>query len=75
MQMCKPDRQVNDAEFREEARRLSEMPTRQREEALDVHRRIADDASLSQATRNHARYVLDTLEKLLKPRQKKPKSP
>lgn len=51
--------------FREEARRLAQLPVRDREEALDVHRRIADDARLSQATRNHARRVLETLEKLI----------
>lgn len=64
----------SDAEFRQEARRLSELPARQREESLNVHRRIADDARLSETTRNHARYVADALEKLLKPRRKKPKS-
>ena len=51
--------------FLVEARRLAQLPARQRKEALDVHRRIAEDARLSQASRDHARSVLDTLEKLI----------
>jgi hypothetical protein len=51
--------------FRQEAERLARLPARQRKEALDVHRRIADDPRLSEATRNHARYVADTLEHLV----------
>jgi hypothetical protein len=52
--------------FRQEARRLAELPARQRKEALAVHRRVADDTRLSQVTRDHARHVADTLEKLVK---------
>lgn len=48
-----------------EARRLAALPKRDREAALDVHRRIAEDARLSQVTRDHARMVADTLEKLI----------
>jgi hypothetical protein len=51
--------------FRQEAKRLAELPARQRKEALAVHGRIADDARLSQVTRDHARYVADTLEGLV----------
>ena len=51
--------------FRQEARRLSKLPASQRKAALDVHRRVADDTRLSEATRQHARQVLDTLEKLI----------
>lgn len=49
----------------EEAERLAKLPARDRKAALDVHRRIADDTRLSAATRDHARTVLDTLEKLI----------
>jgi hypothetical protein len=51
--------------FRQEARRLAQLPAREREEALAVHRRIADDARLSEATRDYARYVTETLETLI----------
>jgi hypothetical protein len=51
--------------FRQEAHRLAKLPARERKEALDVHRRIADDTRLSEATRIHARYVADTLEKMI----------
>jgi hypothetical protein len=57
--------------FRLEAQRLAQLPARQRKEALDVHRRIADDPRLSEATRNHARHVADTLEKLIAEFRKK----
>ena len=58
--------------FREEARRLAKLPARQRKEALDVHRRIADDPRLSETTRAHARHVADTLEKLIEEIREKP---
>jgi hypothetical protein len=51
--------------FRQEAKRLARLPARQRKEALDVHRRIADDTRLSEATRSHARFVAETLETLV----------
>jgi len=51
--------------LRDEARRLATLPARQRHEALAVHRRIADDPRLSSVTREHARTVADTLEKLI----------
>jgi hypothetical protein len=51
--------------FEQEAHRLADLSVRERKEALAVHRRIADDAQLSQATRDHARLVADTLEKLV----------
>lgn len=51
--------------IREEAKRLAELPARDREAALDVHRRIANDARLSDATRNHAQTVLAELENLI----------
>jgi hypothetical protein len=52
-------------EFRVEARRLAELPASERMEELDVHRRIADDAKRSKPIRDHARWVADTLEKLI----------
>ena len=52
-------------QMEQEARRLAELPARERKAALDVHRVIADDPRLSQATREHARYVADTLERLI----------
>jgi hypothetical protein len=52
--------------FHLEARRLAQLPPREREEALAVHRRIADDAGLSGTTRDYARYVADTLERHLR---------
>jgi hypothetical protein len=51
--------------FQQEARRLADLPSRQRKEALDVHRRIAEDTRLSEATRDHAGHVADTLERLI----------
>jgi hypothetical protein len=57
--------------FRQEARRLAKLPARERKAALDVHRRIADDAGLSEATRAHACHVADTLEKLIAEIRKK----
>jgi hypothetical protein len=48
--------------FRDEAERLAKLPARDREAALDVHRRIADDTRLSETTRQHARAVAETLE-------------
>jgi hypothetical protein len=51
--------------FLSEARRLAALPARQRKAALDVHRRIAEDVRLSQATRDHARHVAESLEKLI----------
>ena len=57
---------MNDDEFRQEAARLAQLPARQRNEALAVHWRIAEDARLSSATRDHARKVAETLERLIK---------
>jgi len=51
--------------FLSEARRLAALPARQRKAALDVHRRIAEDVRLSQATRDNARHVAESLEKLI----------
>ena len=59
--------------FRDEAERLSKLPARDREAALDVHRRIADDTRLSDATRQHARAVAETLEQQVKAILKKRK--
>ena len=59
MSKAKPDL------FKEEARRLAQLPARQRKEALAVHWRIAEDARLSKATRDHARFVAQTLEALI----------
>jgi hypothetical protein len=59
MSTAKPDL------FIQEARRLAQLPARQRKEALAVHWRIAEDASLSTATRDHARNVAQTLETLI----------
>ena len=52
--------------FRTEAERLAKLTARERKEALAVHWRIADDANLSQPTRDHARLVAETLEALIK---------
>ena len=52
--------------FRTEAERLAKLSGRERKEALAVHWRIADDADLSQTTRDHARLVAETLEALVK---------
>lgn len=52
--------------FRVEAERLAELSARDRKEALAVHQRIADDARLSETTRDHARHVAETLEALVK---------
>jgi hypothetical protein len=57
--------------FQQEAARLAQLPARQRKEALDVHRRIAEDTRLSETTRAHARFVADTLEKLIAKIRKK----
>ncbi|MSR55798.1 MAG: hypothetical protein EXS09_21355 [Gemmataceae bacterium] len=51
--------------FVQEAERLANVPARERKEALAVHRRIADDPTLRQGTRDYARRVADTLEKLV----------
>jgi hypothetical protein len=51
--------------FKEEARRLSQLPARQRKEALSVHWGIAADTQLSEATRDHARFVAQTLERMI----------
>ena len=51
----------SDGEFAAEAERLMQLTVDQREEALAVHRRIAGDATLSEATRDYARYVADSL--------------
>lgn len=59
--------------FQQEAERLAKLPARDRKEALAVHRRIADDPQLSEATRNHARTVADTLEKLIEGIRRKSK--
>ena len=52
--------------FRVEAERLAKLTARERKEALAVHKRIADDARLSQATRDHGRLVADTLAALIR---------
>jgi hypothetical protein len=58
--------------FHAEAERLAALPAQKRKEALDVHRRIAGDGRLSDATREHARTVALALEKLVAEiRQKK----
>lgn len=51
--------------FRDEAERLAKLPARDRKAEIAVHRRIAEDTRLSVATRNHARTVADTLERLV----------
>ena len=51
--------------FQVEAERLAKLPARKRNAELDVHRRIADDNSLSQVTRDYARHVAETLELLI----------
>ena len=51
--------------FHQEARRLAQLPACDRKEALAVHRRIANDPRLSGATRDYARHVAETLEKLI----------
>lgn len=53
------------SEFREEAERLAKLSARERTDALAVHWRIAADDTLSDATRNHARLVAESLEKNL----------
>ena len=53
------------SDFRQEAKRLAQLPARERKEALAVHSRIADDASLSKVTRDYARWVAQTLSKEL----------
>jgi hypothetical protein len=58
---------TDEQDFRKEAERLAKLPGRERKAVLAVHWRIADDASLSQVTRDHARHVAETLERLLKP--------
>ena len=52
--------------FREEAERLAKLPARERKKALAVHWNIADDAELSQVTRDYARYAAETLDALVK---------
>jgi hypothetical protein len=52
-------------EFRDEAKRLAKLAARERKEALDVHWRIADDATLSDVAREYARRVAEALEKEL----------
>ena len=59
--------------FQQEAVRLAKLPARDRKAALDVHRGIADDTRLSEATRNHARTVADTLQKLIEGIRRKTK--
>ncbi len=49
-------------EFRDEARRLAKLSARDRKAALAVHWRIADDATLSNVTREHARRVAESLD-------------
>ena len=56
---------LEEQRFREEATRIANLTASDREAALDVHRRIADDTRLSEATRNHARTVGETLERLV----------
>lgn len=51
--------------FKQEAERLAKLSARDRKAALDVHRRIADDARLSDTTREHARHAVESLEKLI----------
>jgi tRNA-dihydrouridine synthase len=58
---------------REEAKRLAKLSARERKEALAVHWRIAEDAKLSQATRDYARQLAETLETLVKQILKRPK--
>lgn len=48
-----------------EAKRLAQLPARERREAIAVHRRIADDTRLSGTTRDYARKLADTLEKMI----------
>ncbi len=52
-------------DFRQEAERLAKLSASERKAALDVHWRIADDATLSKITRDYARRVAETLEKEL----------
>lgn len=62
--MSKNNRQQRD-QLDQEARRLAELTVRERKAALDVHRSIAGDPRLSRATRDYARQVVETLEKLV----------
>ena len=64
--MSKPkNKRREPGDFHQEARRLAQLPASDRQEALAVHRRIADDPRLSDATRDYARHVAETLEKLI----------
>jgi hypothetical protein len=56
---------------REEAKRLAELPARERKAALSVHWNIANNASLSETTRDYARRLAETLESLIKHIQKR----
>jgi hypothetical protein len=57
----------------QEAIRLANLTASERKAALDVHRRIADDPRLSEATRAYARQLADTLEALIARLRKKRK--
>jgi hypothetical protein len=61
----KVQKSPQDETFVEEARRLANLPARQRKEALSVHWGIAADTRLSEATRDHARFVAQTLEGMI----------
>jgi hypothetical protein len=52
-------------QYRKEAVRLAMLPAGERKEAMAVHRRIAEDATLSDVTREYARRVAEALEKEL----------
>jgi TPP-dependent pyruvate/acetoin dehydrogenase alpha subunit len=49
-------------QYREEAERLAMLPVAKRKEAMAVHWRIAQDATLSDVTREYARRVAEALE-------------
>jgi hypothetical protein len=51
----------SDSEIVAEAARLASLTARQRKEALAVHWRIAEDATLSVKTREYARRVAEAL--------------
>ena len=61
---------AEDQDFLQEAHRLAQLPRRQRKEAIGVHWTIANDDRFSPATRKHARFVAETLERLLEEAQK-----
>lgn len=57
---------MNDELFRTEGERLAKMKARDREQALAVHWRIANDSQLARTTRDYARQVAETLEAIIK---------